>query len=151
LKELSDYFVAAAGLQRLPNRAGREPLPTGQEYAARCSGAEAEGIFPIFVALRRPPEQLTLDQSLFSTLKKRLGVQAHREIKSVLRLSHQFLFRLRGIYFVVICGPSTKCGHTRLGGRARSSRWRDARRDCRQTPPGRLAGQPLSLLQFLAA
>ena len=64
LEQLRDYFVAAIGLQRLSNRAVREPPPTGREYVARCSVGEVEDIHPIFVALRLPPEAPTVDQSL---------------------------------------------------------------------------------------
>ena len=66
---IQSYFGAAIGLQRPPNRAVREPPPAGQEYAAHCSGDAAEGSLPIFAALRRLPEEPTLDQSLLSPKK----------------------------------------------------------------------------------
>ena len=66
---LQSYFGAAIGLQRPPNRAVQEPPLGGQEYAAHCSGDAAEGSLPIFAALRRLPEEPTLDQSLLLTIK----------------------------------------------------------------------------------
>ena len=83
---IQSYFGAAIGLQRLPNRAVREPPLAGQEYAAHCSGDAAEGSFPVFAALRRLPEEPTLDQSLLILIKKRPTGEAHREIKSALRV-----------------------------------------------------------------
>ena len=64
LEQLRDYFVAAVGLPRLPNRAVREAPLTGREYAARWYAGGAEGILPICVALRSPPEESAVDQSL---------------------------------------------------------------------------------------
>ena len=66
---IQSYFGTAIGLQRPPNRAAREPPLAGQEYAAHCSGDAAEGSLPIFAALRRLPEEPTLDQSLLSPKK----------------------------------------------------------------------------------
>ena len=62
-RALRDYFVAAIGLQRLSNRAVREFPPTRPGYG-RYSGVGAEGILPICVALRSPPEESAVDQSL---------------------------------------------------------------------------------------
>ena len=83
---IQSYFGAAIGLQRLPNRAVREPPLAGQEYAAHCSGDAAERSLPIFAGLRRLPEEPTLDQSLLLTHQKWLTREAHREIKSALRV-----------------------------------------------------------------
>ena len=69
--ETTQSYGAAIGLQRLPNRAVREPPLAGQEYVAYCSANAAEGSLPIFAALRRLPEEPTLDQSLLlQPLKK---------------------------------------------------------------------------------
>lgn len=85
LEQLRDYFVAAIGSQRPAKRAVREPPPTGREHAARCSGGEVEGIPPICVAPRRPPEEPILDQSLLLPHKS-LRSEADRGIKSALRV-----------------------------------------------------------------
>jgi len=57
-----NYFVAAFGLQRRPNRAVRELQPTCRG-CARYSAVWAEGIPRVSVALRWRLEEPTVDQS----------------------------------------------------------------------------------------